>query len=288
MGRGSSISALTSAIAFKLVLRLDEPRTTDSISVCHGVSGPTARSLHLQAAPVQLHQLGRHLRSRHGPWPGSAANRHHPSSEGIGDSPPAVGGDRLDLLDRQVEAIRTPGTAGSGSPWFRSHPSSSSSHPRGAPHRAGGATTSSPASRSSKNPSAARARGRAGRCGTGPPVTSVSDNTCATLSSGKDEPAGERRRLAPTGPRRPRRRLEHPAPRAHPRQPEGTREPQAPPGAVAAHSVTEYHLADQSRHAGGPSRAGSPATGSNRRHGQRGGRGPLGHGRQRVTPGGPR
>ena len=48
-------------------------------------------------------------------------------------------------------------------------------------------TTKLPASRSSKKPSAARARGRARRCGTRRPVTSVSDST-ATLDSGRMKP----------------------------------------------------------------------------------------------------
>ena len=48
-------------------------------------------------------------------------------------------------------------------------------------------TTKLPASRSSKKPSAARALGRARRCGTRRPVTSVSEST-ATLASGRMKP----------------------------------------------------------------------------------------------------
>ena len=120
-------------------------------------------------------------------------------------------------------------------------------------------TTKLPASRSSKNPSAARARGRARRWGILRPVTSVSEST-ATLASGRMNPLvmgaattatpGVPGAASSTGAWMPS------SPRAADRR--------AAPGTVAAHRVTAYP-SSTNRVTPAASRAGSPATGSKRR-----------------------
>ncbi len=125
----------------QLVLGLDEGEGRLHLGLPRRV-GPERLPLDGQAAPVQLHQLGRHLARRGpglGPGPLPVRAAHLRERRRLA---PAVGGDGLDLLHRQVEAVRARGTAGSGSRGS-SRPSSASSRPRSAPRRAGGARRSS-------------------------------------------------------------------------------------------------------------------------------------------------
>ena len=120
-------------------------------------------------------------------------------------------------------------------------------------------TTKLPDSRSSKNPSAARARGRARRCGIRRPVTSVSERT-ATLASGRMKPlvTGAATTTAPGLP------VAVSSTGACTPCSARAADNRAVPAPVAAHSVTEYP-SPTSRVTPAARRAGSPATGSKRR-----------------------
>ena len=139
-------------------------------------------------------------------------------------------------------------------------------------------TTKLPASRSSKKPSAARARGRARRCGTRRPVTSVSEST-ATLASGRMNPLviGAATTQAPAVPGA--------ASTTGACTPSAARaaDSRAAPAAVAAHRVTEYPW-PTSPVTPAARRAGSPATGSKRRTVSAAMSGPSGTGGRAVTP----
>ena len=140
-------------------------------------------------------------------------------------------------------------------------------------------TTKLPASRSSKKPSAARARGRARRCGTRRPVTSVSEST-ATLASGRMNPlvSGAATTHTPgvPGAARDHRRVHSLRGQCRGEPPRPRRRGGAEGDGVA--------LSDQPRHSGrqsgGVSRHGVEAP-----HRQRGHVGALGDGRQRGDAG---
>ena len=91
----------------ELVLGLDEPERRLHLGLPRRV-GAERPPLHRQAAAVQLHQLGRHLAGRGtgpgpGPLPVGAAHLRQRRRLAA-----AVGGDRLDLLHRQVQAVGAP------------------------------------------------------------------------------------------------------------------------------------------------------------------------------------
>ena len=101
------MSALTSAIALSWSSVSTKPNE-DSISACHGVSGPkacpsTASRRRYSCDQLRGHLAGRGPRLGPGALPVRAAHLRQRRRLAA-----AVGGDGLDLVDREVEAVRAP------------------------------------------------------------------------------------------------------------------------------------------------------------------------------------
>ena len=271
------MSRLDVGDGLELVLGLDEPERRLHLGLPRRV-GAERPPLDRQAAPVELHQLGGHLAGRGtglgpGPLPVGAAHLRERRRLAA-----AVGGDRLDLVHRQVEAVGAPVLQDQVVTGGPAH------GPRRHALEAGDAVLAvddeAPGLEVVEEP-VRRPGPRAGPAVGHPPAGDVGLREHRHLGVGKDEPAGDGRGHH-GDPGRAGRRFEH---RARGRPPRPGRRTDAPRRAgVAAHSVTAYP-SPTSRVTPAASRAGSPATGSKRRTVERRHRGALGDGGSAATRG---